>query len=75
MEVKAIYRINERYVIGDDKNIYRLPFLSNGKMYSLRKIKKYLNGFFIDGVWIDKTEIKYQSIEPFLIIKDSNLPF
>lgn len=75
MIVNAIYKINERYVVGDDRNIYRLPITINKRSYKLKKIKKYRGGYFIDGVWNEKQNIHYEKIEPFELINDEKLPF
>lgn len=75
MIVNALYRINERYVIGDDRYIYRLPYTLNKKSYSLRKLKQHRGGYFIDGNFVEKAKIPFEEIEPFEIINTEKLPF
>ena len=75
MIIKAIYKIDDRYVVGDDTNIYRLPFSRNKKYYSLKKLKKQRGCYLLHGVLIEPKDIKYTSIEPYEIINDEGLPF
>jgi hypothetical protein len=75
MIVKAIYKINNEYVIGDDKNVYRLPFQTIRRSLGLRKLKQHRGGYFINGIWQEKKDIEYISIEPYELINDEGLPF
>ena len=75
MIVKAIYKIDDRYVVGDDRNVYRLPFSRNKKYYSLKKLKKQRGCYLIHGGLIEPKDIKYTSIEPYELINDEELPF
>ena len=70
-----MYKINDDYIIGDDRCIYRLPYNAKSKSYSLRKIKKHRGGYFINGIFIEKSLIKYHPIEPYEIINDEIIPF
>lgn len=68
------------YVIGSDKEIYRLPFVSNKNYYELRKIKRQphnrwlLNGKFWSIKQL-KPKIKLNSNPQILITKQSKAPF
>jgi hypothetical protein len=75
MIVRAIYKINERYVVGDDKSIYRLPYTENKKSFKLRKIKQHRGGYFIDKKFVEKAKIPFDKITPFELINDEKLPF
>lgn len=76
MIIKAIYKINDRYVVGDDKHIYRLPYFQNQRSYKLRRIKKHRGCYKIDGVYISREDIKYEPIlKPYELINDGGLPF
>ena len=75
MIIKAIYKIGNNYVVGDNRKIYRLPHTSNRKHYNLRELKPYKNGYYIDGVYTKKEDIKYESIEPYILIEVKETPF
>jgi hypothetical protein len=76
MIVKAVYVINYRYVIGDDRHIYRLPFTDGKKNYKLKRLKQHRGGYFIYGVFVEKSDIFFGKIkEPYEIINDEKLPF
>ena len=75
MEVKALFKINEKYVVGDDRKIYRLPYTENKRSYKLKALKEYRNGFILSGVFFLKEHIKYTKIEPYTLIEDKELPF
>ena len=47
MKVTAIYKIDDSYVVGDDKKIYRLPYNEGNRSYKLKPIKQHRNGFFL----------------------------
>ena len=47
------------YVIGSDKQLYRLPFATWPNHYELRRIKKQSgNRWKINGVWISQRQLK-----------------
>ena len=47
------------YVIGEDKHIYKLPFTSNNKQYSARKIKKqHGNRYWLNGQYWSESQLK-----------------
>ena len=75
MVIKAVYRINERYVVGDDRSIYRLPYKEGKKSFKLRKIKQHRGGYFIDKVFVEKAKIPFEKITPFELINNEKLPF
>ena len=67
--------IDDRYVVGDDRSIYRLPFSRNKKYYSLKKLKKQRGCYMLHGVLLEPKNIKYAPIEPYELINDEALPF
>jgi hypothetical protein len=71
MKVTAIYKIDDSYVIGDDKKIYRLPYSEGKRSYKLKPIKQHRNGFFLHLEFLEKSQIKYESIEPYTLIDES----
>ena len=75
MIVNAIYKINENYVIGDDRSVYCLPYTKNRKSFGLRKLKQHRGGYFIDGIFVEKLKIIFEKITPYEIINDEILPF
>jgi hypothetical protein len=75
MIIKAIYEINDRYVIGDDKHIYRLPYLENKRHRKIRCLKKHRGCYKIDGVYVPIENIKYKAIDPYELINDEIIPF
>lgn len=71
--IEAVKIINERYVVGSDEHIYRLPFTVNGKNYRLRQIKKvHEHYYFIDGDKTHENDIVTTPIEPYVLIKQVN---
>ncbi len=72
MEVKAKYKINDNYVVGDDKKIYRLPYVVNLKHYELKELKpqRKNTGYYFYGKFVLKKNIKYVEIEPYILIKE-----
>lgn len=47
------------YVIGSDKELYRLPFVTFPNHYELRRIKKQPgNRWKINGEWLSQRQIK-----------------
>jgi len=72
--IEAVKIINERYVVGSDEHIYRLPFTVNGKNYRLRQIKRvHKHYYFIDLVKTHKDDIETTEIkEPYILIKQVN---
>jgi len=71
--IEAVKIINERYVVGSDEHIYRLPFTVNGKNYRLRQIKKvHEHYYFIDGDKTHENDIVTTQIEPYVLIKQVN---
>ncbi len=75
MKVTAIYKIDDSYVIGDDKKIYRLPYNEGNRSYKLKPIKQHRNGFFLHGNFVEKPEIKYHPIEPYTLIDESEFEY
>lgn len=75
MKIKATHKIGENYVIADNRKIYRLPFKSGPRYYNLRELKQYKDGYYIDGVYTKKENIKYESIEPYILLEIKETPF
>lgn len=81
IKVTALYQIlsgsgKYSYVIGDDKNIYRLPFLSSGRQYKVLQVKKHRKGYYLDTEYFEENEIKYEKLkEPFVLIDTTDRPF
>lgn len=75
MKVNAIYEINDRYVVGDDRCIYKLPTTIGKKSYKLKKLSKHRGGYFIDSEFIMCEKIQYKAISPYILIDTEKLPF
>ena len=75
MKVTALYKIGENYVIGDNQVVYRLPRVINGRQYDLCSLKPNKHGYYIDGAYIAFDEIKYEPIEPFVLVDEKVFPF
>jgi hypothetical protein len=69
----------EGCVFGEDKNLYRLPFESNGKHYDLRKVKKqHPNRYWINSQWYSERQLKpklYLDPSPIELFKINEFPF
>ena len=70
----------EGYVIGNDKNIYRLPFTSGLRTFGLRLIKqdKSNNRWRLNNRWWSENQLRQhlridQSMKE--LIKEDDLPF
>lgn len=51
----------KEYKIGEDGNIYRLPFFSNGKWYQCRLIKEqFPNRFRLNSTWGTKNQLRHK---------------
>ena len=75
MKVKALYKIDDNYVIGDDKKIYRLPYNEGNRSYKLKAIKQHRNGFFLHLKFVEKSQIKYEPIEPYTLIEETEFEY
>jgi hypothetical protein len=75
MIVKAIYKISETHVVGDNKKIYKLPYKLGKRNYKLKELKKYRGGFFFNLIWVDSKDIKFEKIVPYEIINTEKLLF
>ena len=69
--MKSKWRFNidklSAYVIGEDKRIYRLPFITNNRSYSFREIKKQSgNRYWLNAEYWSINQLKAH------IIEDSN---
>lgn len=75
MEVLAVAKIDENYVIGNDNHIYRLPHIVNGKKYRMRRLKKVQKCFYyIYTQRIHEDDIESSVIEtPYVLIKKSKI--
>jgi hypothetical protein len=64
-----------KYVVGEDKEIYRLPFSSNHKFYEVRQVKKqYGNRYWLDKNWYSIKLLKrltYRDPSPIIIFEES----
>jgi hypothetical protein len=64
-----------KYVIGEDKEVYRLPFFSGHKFYEYRLLKKqYGNRYRLDGDWYSLTVLKrlvYKDPSPIIIFEEN----
>ena len=57
----------DEYVVGEDNNIYRIPFESNGKWYDFRLIKEqYPQRFRLNKSWWTKNQLRHK------LVKDNN---
>lgn len=69
----------ENYVFGEDKKLYKLPYVENKRAYGLREIKKqYPNRYKINGNWLSERQIKsrlYLAPNPIELITEKDLPF
>lgn len=68
------------YVFGENKKLYKLPFKSNNKYYSLREIKKQPpNRYRINNEWWSEKQLRnkiYIDNNPIELYNDDNyLPF
>lgn len=67
------------HVVGEDGEIYRLPYTNGLKHYGLRKIKKqYPNRYKINGVWWSQNQLRGKLVldtDPVELIKSDELPF
>lgn len=75
---KWIIKGIEGFVFGEDKNLYRLPYVKGKRSYELRQIKKqYGNRYKLNGEWWSERQL-YSKIEldpnPIELIK-SDMPF
>jgi len=69
--MKSKWRFNidklSSYIIGEDKRIYRLPYITNNRSYSIREIKKQSgNRYWLNGEYWSINQLKAH------IIEDSN---
>lgn len=69
----------EGYVFAEDKKLYKLPFISNGKHYDLREVKKqHPNRYWINGEWYSERQLKPKLIlddDPIELFKVNEFPF
>lgn len=69
----------EGFVIGEDNNLYKLPFESNGKFYDLKQVKKqHPNRYWINGQWYSQRQLRpklYIDPNPIELFKTKEMPF
>ena len=76
MKITATHKIGENYVVADNRKIYRRPYTSiHNRSYDYLELKSYKDGYYIDGVYTPKRHIKFEKIEPFVIIEIKETPF
>lgn len=75
MEIKATHKIGDNYVVADNRRIYRLPYQSGRNYYNLRELKPYKNGYYINGAYTKKCDIKYEAIEHYVLYVIKETPF
>ena len=67
------------FVVGLDKELYRLPFKSGRNHFGLRKIKvQNPNKYKIDRRWWSKSQLKnkvYLNPSPEILIENTDMPF
>ena len=67
------------YRFGEDKKLYKLGFLSNGKHYETREIKKqYPNRYRINNEWWSERQLKTKIVldpDPIELFPSIDLPF
>lgn len=67
------------FCFGSDKELYRLPFVSNNNYYGIRKLKKQeKDRWKINGKWWSKRQLYkkiYLNPNPELIVKGEEMPF
>lgn len=69
----------DNYVFGEDKELYKLPFKSNGKKYGVRKIKmQYPNRWIINNKPLSKRQLEgrlYIDTKPIKLLDIGDTPF
>ena len=69
----------ESHVIGEDKNLYRLPYTKGKRSFSIRLIKlQKAERWVINGEAWSKRQLKhliYKDPHPIELTKEDNLPF
>lgn len=80
MKSKWIIQGLDNYRVGEDGNIYKLPFLSNLKYYETRLVKEqYPSRFRLNNEWYTKKRLRkllVNDTSPIVLIEEkNNLPF
>ena len=80
MVSKWIIDFTSGYVFGEDKKLYKLPYLTGRQARNYREIKKqYPNRYLINKVWWSEKQLKKHLIldqVPYLIIPEiKDCPF
>ena len=80
MRSKWIIKGLGNYRVGEDGNIYKLPFLSNLKYYETRLVKEqYPSRFRLNNEWYTKKRLRnllVKDTEPVVLMEEKdNLPF
>lgn len=80
MRSKWIIEGFKDYKIGEDGNIYKLPFFSKGKWYQCRVVKEqYPNRFRLNNSWWTKEQLRGKIKKDLnvsqLFVEKSDCPF
>jgi hypothetical protein len=65
--VIVTHKIDDNYIRCDDRNVYRLPKIMNGKEYVLKKVKKQKGFIYLYSKKVKINDIVFIEIEPYEI--------